>query len=237
MTEKTLVISDLSAGYGHNRVLHGVAMSVAPGTIVGMIGPNGAGKTTFLRTVFGLVPATQGRVAFQGEDVAALSVRQRLERGIVYVPQERNVFPNLSVAENLELAVTSLSIGDVEYRNRRDFVLSLFPRLAERSSQLAGSMSGGEQRMVAIGIGLMANPRLLMLDEPTTGLAPYMVHQLMDAIQKMNAERGTTTIVVEQNILSLVKVAGAIELMRGGVLRRYSGDPKDILNSNVWEYL
>jgi branched-chain amino acid transport system ATP-binding protein len=237
MPQASLVLLGISAGYGRNRVLHDVTMSVAKGDIVGLIGPNGSGKTTLLRTLFGVTPPMQGRIEFEDEDVVGLSPRQRLQRGMAYVPQERNVFPNLSVRENLEIAAASVAPTAVEYRDRRDFVLSLFPRLAERQNQLAGSMSGGEQRMVAIGIGLMAKPRLLMLDEPTTGLAPQIVHQLMSVIQKLNAEHGATIIIVEQNILSLVKVVAAVELVKGGVVRRYPGKPAEIIGKNIWEYL
>jgi branched-chain amino acid transport system ATP-binding protein len=237
MIGEILSVSGVVAGYGRHDVLHDVSFSLRQGEICGVIGPNGAGKTTLLRSMFGLLPLKAGRVQFEGLDITSLSVRDRLRLGIAYVPQERNVFANLTVLENLEIALSALSEGAADFDRRSQLAFSLFPRLRERANQLSGSMSGGEQRMVAIAIGLMTKPRLLMLDEPTTGLAPQVVHQLMNTIRTLNVEHGISAIVVEQNILSLVKIANSIELIKDGHARRYSGRPADIAQQNIWEYL
>lgn len=237
MPRELLTVSGVTAGYGHNDVLRDVSLSLSEGDILGLIGPNGAGKTTLVRSIFGLIALKAGRIIFDGEDISDLTVRDRLRRGIVCVPQERNVFANLTVFENLGIARSAFPESAKEYEERIDLVFSLFPRLRERRGQLAGSMSGGEQRMVAIGIGLMATPRLLILDEPTTGLAPQVVHQLMKAIKTLNTEHGITAIVVEQNILSLLKIVSAVEIVKGGRVRRHEGNPADIAGQNVWEYL
>lgn len=237
MAGALLTVSGVTAGYGRNDVLREVSLSLSQGDILGLIGPNGAGKTTLVRSIFGLIALKAGRVIFDGQEISGFSVRDRLRLGIVCVPQERNFFANLTVLENLGIARSAFPENAQDYEERISLVFSLFPRLHERRGQLAGSMSGGEQRMVAIGIGLMVKPRLLILDEPTTGLAPQVVHQLMRAIKTLNTEHAITAIVVEQNILSLLKIVSAIEIIKGGRARRHEGSPADITDQNVWEYL
>jgi branched-chain amino acid transport system ATP-binding protein len=237
MSNDILSATDIVTGYGLQTVLHDVSFELGTGTIGGIIGPNGAGKTTLLRSLFGLLPLTAGRVTFEGRDITLLSPRARMRLGIAYVPQERSVFANLSVLENLEIAVTSFVDGPARFKRQIDVVYSLFPRLRERQRQLAGSMSGGEQRMVAIGIGLMAAPRILMLDEPTTGLAPQTVHQLMNAIKTLNVEHGISTVVVEQNILSMLKIVDSVQLVKDGRAKTFSGRPSDLTQQKLWEYL
>lgn len=227
----------LASGYGENIVLRDVDFTLREREICGIIGPNGAGKTTLLSTLYGLLPLSGGSIRYAEEDVGALAPQQRRLRGISYVPQEKNVFPNLTVLENLELALTGLPDAALHFRDRVERIFDLFPRLAERRKQAAGLMSGGEQRMVAISIGLMANPRVLLLDEPTTGLAPNMVHQLMETISTLNRRDGISTIIVEQNIMSMLTIVDSLYLVKDGRGRRYEGDPKGIAKQNIWEYL
>jgi branched-chain amino acid transport system ATP-binding protein len=237
MAEMLLNVSGVVAAYGHNAVLHNASLSLSKGQILGVIGPNGAGKTTLMRSIFGLIKLEEGRVEFDGEDISTFSVRDRMRLGIACVPQERNVFANLTVIENLQIATSALNCDITERGQRIARVLSLFPRLHERQQQLAGTMSGGEQRMVAIGIGLMAAPRLLILDEPTTGLAPQVVHQLMMTIKTLNSEHGISAVVVEQNILSLLKIVDAVDLVKGGRVTRHKGEPSDLARKDIWEFL
>jgi branched-chain amino acid transport system ATP-binding protein len=237
MSDDILSATGIVTGYGLQTVLNDASFALVSRTICGVIGPNGAGKTTLLRSLFGLLPLAAGRVTFADQDITSLSPRERMRLGIAYVPQERSVFANLSVLENLEIAVTSFADGAARFRRQIDVVYSLFPRLQERQRQLAGSMSGGEQRMVAIGIGLMASPRVLMLDEPTTGLAPRTVHQLMNAIKTLNVEHGISAIVVEQNILSMLKIVDSVQLVKDGRAKSYSGRPSDLTQQKLWEYL
>ena len=237
MKEIFLKISNVVAGYGQNEVLHNASLDLTKGQLLGVIGPNGAGKTTLLRSILGLIELKSGRVEFDGRDISMLPVRERIVRGIACVPQERNVFSNLSVLENLQIATSAISDTQVDRERRAERVFALFPRLHERQRQLAGTMSGGEQRMLAIGVGLMTEPRLLLLDEPTTGLAPQVVHQLMIAIKMLNSEFGIAAIVVEQNILSLLKIAHAIMIVKSGHISPHDGDPSDLANRNVWEFL
>ncbi|MEX0729324.1 MAG: ABC transporter ATP-binding protein [Aquisalimonadaceae bacterium] len=234
-----LSAAGISSGYGGNMVLRDVAFALQPGEVCGVIGPNGAGKTTLLSTLYGLLPLATGNVCYAGEDISALTPQQRRLRGVSYVPQENNVFPNLTVVENMELALT----GRPELRKARrfgqrlEYIFNLFPRLAERRKQPAGLMSGGEQRMVAISIGLMAEPRVLLLDEPTTGLAPNIVHQLMETIQTLNRTEAISTIIVEQNIMAMLRIVNSLYLMKDGRSRRYEGAPEDIAKQKIWEYL
>jgi branched-chain amino acid transport system ATP-binding protein len=241
MTMPSMLIeaSGLRGGYRGNDVLKGVSLAVEPGKICGMVGPNGAGKTTFLKAIYGLLPLREGRIILDGRDITTLPVRDRLALGLGYVPQEGNVFPNLSVAENLELAGTRLRNRDpgLKLRDRIDYVFSLFPVLAERRRQPAGLMSGGEQRMVAIGIGLIANPRVLMLDEPTTGLAPIFVHSLMKTIHSLSERENVAAIVVEQNIASLITIADSLIVLKEGRVLPQSISPSQLTNRKIWEYL
>jgi branched-chain amino acid transport system ATP-binding protein len=233
-----LSATGLRSGYGANVVLQGADFALRAGSICGVIGPNGAGKTTLLRTLYGLLPALSGTVSYDQRDVTAASPAERLRGGLSYVPQERNVFPNLTVTENLELGLIAFpAVQRARLMSARlERVFGLFPRLAERRRQPAGLMSGGEQRMVAIGIGLMAEPRVLLLDEPTTGLAPLVLHQLMSTIQNLNRQ-GISSVVVEQNVISLLEIVDELYLVKGGRCTRYEGDPKSIGQQKIWEYM
>ena len=229
----------LGAGYAGNAVLKDADFALQPLEICGVIGPNGAGKTTLLRALFGQLPLRSGTIDLDGEDVGRLPMRERLRRGLSYVPQEHNVFPNLTVIENLHMAIDAHPdrYRLLKFRDRCDEVFDLFPRLAERRNQSAGSMSGGEQRMVAIAIGLMSQPRVLMLDEPTTGLAPQVVHALMATVALLNARERISIVIVEQNIASMLKIVHKLFLVKDGKSVPYDGDPEQLMQREVWEYL
>jgi branched-chain amino acid transport system ATP-binding protein len=234
-----LRINSLEAGYSDSAVLRGATMELRAGEIAGLIGPNGAGKTTALRCMAGLLGFRSGSLSVLGLDVKrAAPVELRLA-GLGYVPQERNVFPNLSVSENLETAYRAAGKGAaaVNLGERLAFVEDLFPRLAERRKQIAGLMSGGEQRMLALAMGLVLKPRALLLDEPTTGLAPLVVHQLMNTIQRLRKSDGISILLVEQNIASLLKIVDRLYVMKEGVCREFEGDPRELERQNIWEYL
>jgi branched-chain amino acid transport system ATP-binding protein len=201
-----LEIVDLVAGYGDIMVLREVSLAVEAGTIVALLGANGAGKTTLLNAVSGLVATVpSGRIVLDGVDVSAMPAHVRVEAGLAHVPQGRQLFPFMSVRENLELGAYT----DNAARNRSanlDLVLNIFPQIKERLGQLAGSLSGGEQQMCAIGRGLMSNPRFLLLDEPSLGLGPIVVKQVM-AVLATVATRGIGILLVEQNVVLALKVA------------------------------
>jgi branched-chain amino acid transport system ATP-binding protein len=193
-----LEISRLEFAYGDLQVLWGVDLSVQQGEIVTVVGANGAGKSTILRNCSRLVKARAGSIKFQGEDLAGLQSHQVVERGLVQVPEARRIFPEMTVVENLRMGSYLPPTRKDRARNM-ERVFSLFPRLAERKKQLGGTMSGGEQQMLAIGRGLMANPRLLLLDEPSLGLSPLFVKNIFEIIKQINAQ-GTTILLVEQNV-------------------------------------
>jgi branched-chain amino acid transport system ATP-binding protein len=190
-----LDVSDLSVGYSLNDVVHDASFRVDDGEAVAIIGSNGAGKTTLLRAVCGLLPASSGSVRFHGEDVLGTEAHTLARAGMAYVPAERHLFPQMSVAENLMLG----AYPGRPASEQEELVFSLFPRLAERRSQHAGTMSGGEQQMLAVGRALMSRPSLLMLDEPTTGLAPILAADAYRALKTLKGE-GMTVLVAEQQV-------------------------------------
>lgn len=239
MAQHILQLEGVQAGYGDSQVLRGASMRLDKGEIVGLIGPNGVGKTTLLRSIAGLLPLRGGTLRVFGRDVAASRPLDLRLAGLGYVPQERNVFPNLGVRENLETAyhVAGRAARSVDLAERLAFVEGLFPRLAERRHQHAGLMSGGEQRMVALGMGLMLKPQALLLDEPTTGLAPVVVHELMKTIRRLRDTEGISIVLVEQNIASLVKVVDRLYVVKDGICREFDRPPEDLARLNIWEYL
>jgi branched-chain amino acid transport system ATP-binding protein len=208
-----LDIADLHVFYGKVEALKGVTLSVDRGEIVALIGANGAGKTTTLKTISGLRPARRGHISFDGQDITHLSGHKRVNLGLCQAPEGRGIFPGMTVTENLAMGAYERrgSLGE-DY----DRVFSLFPRLAERRTQLGGTLSGGEQQMLAIGRALMARPQVLLLDEPSMGLAPKLVSQIFQILREINGQ-GTTILVVEQNAvqaLSLAHRAYVLELGR-----------------------
>ena len=200
-----LEVEDLHAGYGSEEVLHGVGLRVDEGEIVSILGANGAGKTTTLLTISGLVRPSAGAVRFCGEDLHLLPSHEVVRRGLAQSPEGRRVFGVLSVLENLRLG--AFTVDDRERSDKTlEWIFELFPRLFERKEQLAGTLSGGEQQMLAIGRALMAQPRLLLLDEPSLGLAPLLVKSIFQTIRAIN-ETGVTILIVEQNARAALKLA------------------------------
>jgi branched-chain amino acid transport system ATP-binding protein len=193
-----LTVEGLAAGYGDLLAIRGVSLEVRAGECVALIGANGAGKTTTLRAVSGLLPWRAGRVCFDGRSLAGREAREVVALGLAHVPEGRQVFPSLTVRENLEMGAQAPAARAAR-RQTLDEVFALFPRLRERARQLAGTLSGGEQQMLAIGRGLMARPRLLLLDEPSLGLAPLAVRGILEIVATVN-RRGTTILLVEQNV-------------------------------------
>ncbi|MEN6643049.1 MAG: ABC transporter ATP-binding protein [Armatimonadia bacterium] len=204
MADPLLLVEDLQVAYGGIKALQGVSLRVDPGEIVTLIGANGAGKSTLLRAISGMVP-WQGSMTFAGQTLARVPAHRIVERGLAHVPEGRGIFANLSVAENLKLATWTR-------RDKRalsadyDRVYALFPRLHERRQQLAGSLSGGEQQMLAVGRALMTRGKLMLLDEPSMGLAPLLVRDIFNALREINAG-GTTILLVEQNARQALKLA------------------------------
>jgi len=190
-----LRLDGIEAGYGDLTAIAGISLEVLPGEAVALIGSNGAGKTTTLRAISGLLPVRAGRIELEGERVDGLGSAAIVARGIAHVPEGRQLFPTLTVRDNLELGARTAP----SRRDGLDLVFTLFPRLRERERQLAGTLSGGEQQMCAIGRGLMARPRILLLDEPSLGLAPVMVKLIFETLQRIN-DAGTTIMLVEQNV-------------------------------------
>ena len=205
MTAPLLRAEGMTAGYGKMAILHDVTLEVRPGEMVSVIGPNGAGKSTAFKTIVGFLRPTSGRVVFDGQDIAGLRPDQVLVRGLAYVPQGRIVFPQMTVLENLEMGAY-IERDSQRIRQALDRVCALFPILGERRSQKAGTMSGGEQQMVAIGRALMTTPKLIMLDEPSLGLAPKFVTLIFDKLTEMK-RAGFTLMVVEQNAARALAVA------------------------------
>jgi len=200
-----LSVSNLTIHYGKAIALDNVSMEVAEGSVVTLVGANGAGKTTLLRALSGLIPATAGEITFMGRRINGLSAPKIVELGLVHIPQGRRLFPYLTVLSNLKLGASLRKDKDA-VKQDLDNVFQHFPRLKERQNQKAGTLSGGEQQMVAIGRGLMADPKLLMMDEPSLGLAPLMVAELVPVIKYINA-RGISVLLVEQNVSLALGVA------------------------------
>jgi ABC-type branched-subunit amino acid transport system ATPase component len=222
-----LVVEGIHVGYGKMDVLHGVSMAVQAGEVVAIIGPNGAGKSTVIKTVVGLLKPSIGRVVFDGEEITSLKPHLIVRRKLAYVPQGRIVFPRMTVLENLEMG--GYTIGDsAELRQAIERVMLLFPRLAERRKQLAGTMSGGEQQMLAIARALMISPRLILMDEPSLGLAPKFVDVIFETIVEL-AQQGITLGIVEQNAARALEIAH-----RGYVLElgnnKYQGHGRELLD-------
>lgn len=193
-----LTVTDVYAGYLDFDILQGVSLYVNPGEIVCVIGPNGAGKSTVFKAIYGFVHIRQGTVTFAGREVTGFRPQQILDAGISIVPQMRSLFPQMTVYENLEMGLY-LERDPRRIQTRIDYVLDLFPRLAERRKQMAGTMSGGEQRMLEIGRALLLEPKMVMMDEPSAGLAPLITRMIFDTIQELNQKIGLTVLMIEQN--------------------------------------
>ncbi|SEJ47933.1 branched-chain amino acid transport system ATP-binding protein [Deinococcus reticulitermitis] len=218
-----LVIGGLAAGYGKVQVLWDVSLRVGPGEFVAMIGANGAGKTTTLRAVSGVVRPGAGRITLGGRDITRASPSEIVALGLGHVPEGRELFPHMTVLENLELGAALRPEARAAQQSTLEHVYSLFPRLSERASQLAGTLSGGEQQMVAVGRALMGRPSVLVVDEPSLGLSPLMTQTVFGALKAVN-EEGVSVLLVEQNVgLSLRLAARAYVLENGQVVKEGSG--------------
>ena len=220
-----LELDGVEAGYGDVRVLRGIHLGVETGQIVALIGANGAGKTTTLRAISGLLRPRQGQIHFDGQPIHTWPSHRIVDAGLIQVPEGRHLFPEMSVQENLELG--AFRRGRAQRVQTLDQVYQLFPRLAERRTQLAGTLSGGEQQMLAIGRALMARPRLLMLDEPSLGLAPLIVQDIFRVIRQVR-EAGTTVLVVEQNAVQTLELADRGYVLENGAIA-LSGTGADLL--------
>jgi len=209
-----LELEAIDAGYGATTILHGVSLNVQAGEAVTIIGGNGAGKTTTLRTIAGLIRPTAGSIRFEGQDITRLEAHEVVELGITLIPEGRQLFPDMTVRENLLMGAFRREARPQAEATLKE-VLQLFPRVAERLDQGAGSLSGGEQQMVAIARGLMARPRLLMFDEPSLGLAPIIVEQVFSVIDRI-VETGVTVLIVEQNVHHTLKAADRGYVLENG---------------------
>jgi branched-chain amino acid transport system ATP-binding protein len=217
-----LEIENLTLHYGKIQALHGISMTVGEGEIVAMIGANGAGKSTMMRAISGLRPVSSGSIRFNGEDITKVRADLRVVRGICQAPEGRGIFPGMTVRENLEMGAY-MRRDNAEIAKDLEYVFTLFPRLLERIKQPGGNLSGGEQQMLAVGRALMARPKLLLLDEPSMGLAPMVIQQIFKIITEINAA-GTPVLVVEQNAQqALSRAHRAYVLETGNVVKEGSG--------------
>ncbi|SMB93030.1 ABC transporter ATP-binding protein [Deinococcus hopiensis] len=226
MPETMLELQDIHTYYGQIHALKGLNLTVNQGEIVALIGGNGAGKTTTLRTISGMMKPKVGRVTYLGQDVGGVPSHVIMSRGMSHVPEGRRIFPQLTVRENLEVGAYTISDRRlIEQRIQEGF--ALFPRLKERETQLGGTMSGGEQQMLAIARALMVAPKLLLLDEPSMGLSPLFVEAIFDIVEKLNRERGTTILLVEQNASMALGIAHRAYVLQTGEIK-LSGDAAHI---------
>lgn len=227
-----LKVNDIVTYYGDIRVLHGVSIEVGDNEIVSIIGSNGAGKSTLMNNIAGIVPVRSGSIEFDGFDLTKLKGHQVVQKGVVQIPEGREVFPNMTVLENLEMGSYSIKRSKTEMKNKLEEMYDLFPRLKERRSQKAGSLSGGEQQMVAIARGLMADPKLLMCDEPSLGLAPVVVEDMFDIFVRVNKEMGIPILIVEQNAFMALSISQRCYVMENGEIR-ISGASSELAQSDA----
>jgi branched-chain amino acid transport system ATP-binding protein len=224
-----LTLEHVAAGYGTFQALFDVSLEVQAGEAVAVIGPNGAGKTTLLRVISKLIGVSRGEMLMEGARLNDVPAHKVIELGIAHVPENRRLFPRLTVEENLKIGAFP-SMARPRFAERLAFVYELFPRLQERRNQLAGTLSGGEQQMCAIGRGLMSGPKLLLLDEPSAGLAPVVVQQVFDLVRRLRAE-GFTVLIVEQNVQQVLRVVDRAYLLETGQIKS-SGPAADLLASD-----
>jgi branched-chain amino acid transport system ATP-binding protein len=225
-----LTLTNIDAGYSGFQALFGVSLQISAGEAVAVIGPNGAGKTTLMRVISGLIRPTAGAIGMEGTDLLATPAHRILALGIAHVPENRRLFARMTVEDNLRMGAFVASARP-KFHQRLDFVYSLFPRMSERRHQLAGTLSGGEQQMCAIGRALMSDPRLLLLDEPSAGLAPVIVQQVFELVRRIRAG-GLTVLIVEQNVRQVLRVVDRAYLLEAGSIRT-SGTAADLLASET----
>ena len=212
-----LSLAAVSAGYGSFQALFDVSLEVPQGQAVGVIGPNGAGKTTLMRVISGILPMRDGTMSIEGREIGGLPAHRVVEQGIAHVPENRRLFPRLSVEDNLRIGAF-IPEARKRFAAQLDWVYMLFPRLKDRREQLAGTLSGGEQQMCAIGRALMSKPKILLMDEPSAGLAPLVVAQVFELVQRIRAE-GLTVLIVEQNVQQVLEVVDRAYLLEVGAIK------------------
>jgi branched-chain amino acid transport system ATP-binding protein len=225
-----LKVENIESGYGPMQVLWGPDVNVRAGTITSLLGPNGAGKSTLLWTILGSVKARAGRVFYEGDDVTTLPPHLKVDLGLTMVPEGKHLFKEMSVYDNLIMGAYRSEAAEVKKENL-ELVYSMFPILEERHSQKAGSLSGGQQQMVTIGRALMTKPKLIMMDEPSQGLAPKLVHEIFETIEKMKEEIGLTILLVEQNAAASLDAADYVYVMHEGSIKA-EGTPDEIKGSH-----
>lgn len=224
-----LTVEDVESGYGPMQVLWKPGLRVDKGTITSLLGPNGVGKSTLLHTIFGSVEPWGGTITFSGQDVTKVPTHKKVEMGLALVPEGKHLFPNMTVYENLSMGAYLKKA--LAYKNESlDLVYALFPRLKERHKQMAGSLSGGEQQMVTIARALMTKPQLIMLDEPSQGLAPKLTREVFETIQKLKEDVGLTILLVEQNADASLDAADYVYVMHEGIIKA-EGRPEEIKGS------
>lgn len=228
---KILEVKNVDTFYGKVQALYDFSMHVGEKEIVSIIGSNGAGKTTLMSCIMGLVRARNGSILYKGQEIIQDKTHGIMRKGIVYIPEGREVFPNMTVLHNLEMGAYSCRFGKKEMNEHLDSMYELFPRLKERAHQKAGSLSGGEQQMLAIARGLMSDPQLLMCDEPSLGLAPVIVDDMFDVLIKVNRTMGIPIIIVEQNAFMALSVSSRCYVLENGHLSS-SGNSADLLESD-----
>ena len=225
-----LLLTSVDAGYSGFQALFGISVEIEAGETVAVIGPNGAGKTTLMRVISGLIRPISGAIALEGTDLVRTPAHRILELGIAHVPENRRLFPAMTVEGNLRMGAY-IRPARTRFAERLAYVYELFPRLRERRRQLAGTMSGGEQQMCAIGRALMSEPRLLLLDEPSAGLAPVVLQQVFALVQRIRAS-GLTVLIVEQNVRQVLQVVDRAYLLEAGTIRS-SGSADELLRSEA----
>jgi branched-chain amino acid transport system ATP-binding protein len=227
-----LEVKDLEASYGKRKILYAVSIAIHPGEIVSLIGHNGAGKSTTLRSIFGLVIPLRGKVCFMDRDVTLAGPAEKLEMGIYHMPQENFLFNDLSIRDNLEMACFTVN-NPVHFESKLKDVYGLFPVLGRREGQLAGTLSGGERRMLGIGMSLLRDPKLLLVDEPSSGLSPVMFQNAIQVIQTINQNQGTAVLLVEQNVKVAFKISQRVYVMKAGSII-FEDTGKNLLERKEW---
>jgi len=229
-----LQVTGLEAGYREKQVLYGISLTIADQEIVSLIGHNGAGKSTALKSIVGLIPPRRGQILFSDEDLTSAPPSLKLARGIYHLPQEYFLFNDLTVRENLEVSSFTMS-GQSLFESRLGKVFDYFPVLGARKNQLAGTLSGGERRMLGIGMGLLRQPKLLMLDEPSSGLSPVLFQKVAGIIQDINREMGTAVLLVEQNVKVAFKLSKRVFVMKAGRMILEETGEKLLQRGQWWE--
>jgi len=230
MTETMLEAAGVAAGYGRKRIVHGVDLRVAKGEVLLVLGHNGAGKTTLMRALFGLLPPEDGSVRYEGREITGRGPAGNVADGIAFIPQGHGIFRTLTVRDNLDLGAFTVQDKSV-LPARLEAIYAMFPILKQRATQIGGTLSGGQQQMLAIGMALMHAPRLIILDEPSIGLAPNLVDKVMEAIAHVNRSMGTTILMVEQNVKYSLPIASRVAVLKTG--RKIYDGPPDPLHDRV----